>query len=111
MNERKLSQIARKCPGDAKRFIQHLPVYYRSNFEKSTVRGNPLLITAAMHDYSGLVAVLIKYYKLDLEEECDLFIKKEKVEGATALWIACLRSHFPTIKLLIQNGAQVFHRY
>ena len=109
MNQRKLLQVARKCPGDAKQFIQQLPAYYRNNFEKSAVREYPLLITAAMNNYADLIAVLIKQYKLNLEEECDLFIKREKVEGATALWIACLQSHFPTVKVLIQNGAQVFH--
>ncbi|EDV26614.1 uncharacterized protein TRIADDRAFT_23088 [Trichoplax adhaerens] len=109
MSERKLWQIARKCPQGAKQFIQNLPISYRANFEKSTVRCHPLQITAALHEYSDILSILVKHYKLDLEEECDIFIKKEKVQGATALWIACLRSHFPSIKILIQNGAQINH--
>ena len=64
------------------------------------------LMRAACNGHEGVVAVLLNF-GVDLEQKGTVIFENDTFYGVTALWCASCWDHFNTVKILIDNGANV----
>ena len=72
-------------------------------------RPTTAFIIASRNGHDKVVKMLLKHYKVDIEQVGTVKFDGYVIEGATALWCAAGAGHFDVVRTLVGHGADVNH--
>ncbi len=95
------AMLSNKQDEEVKEVLKHET---EENGQKTT----PFLI-AARNGYEKVVRLLLKHFKVNIEQVGTVKFDGYVIEGATGLWCAAGAGHFEVVKTLLEQGANVNH--